>query len=313
MLLYKNCPTNKQAQMTSALAKVERRRAARKELDDISRNKGHTLVVHYSCESFYDRADGKTPRITSIAIRNFASGQTESFSIHKVAELSGCPPEHIETKYDELEKKMLGEYYEYLEAHLAYEWIHWNMRDINYGFAAIEHRYKVLKGKPKVKLDESRKHDLSRIMVSLYGPNYIGHPRMTKLMDKNGIKALNFLVGLEEAEAFEKKEFVKLHQSTLRKVDVIANICERVMDGTLKTDASWRDKYGIHPGVLMELLVKHWAFSLVVAVVGVITGVAGLLLPYLSGKEPPKSLPGNPSSKTIPKGSLQSENSASPR
>jgi hypothetical protein len=296
--------------MTSALAKVERRRAARKEIEDISKNKSHTLVIHYSCESFYDRNDGRTPRITSIAIRNFASGQTESFSIHKVAELSGCSPEQIEARYDELEKKMLGEYYEYLEAHLTYEWIHWNMRDINYGFAAIEHRYRVLKGKPKARLDESRKHDLSRIMVALYGPDYIGHPRMTVLMDKNGIKALNFLVGAEEAAAFENKEFVKLHQSTLRKVDVIANICERVIDGTLKTDANWRDKYGIHPGALMELAVKHWMFSLF----GLVVGVAGLLIPFIqSSKEPPKPVSDHPTVKSNPAGRLPAEKVPSTR
>jgi hypothetical protein len=284
------------SQVASALAKVERRRAARKQIDDISRNKEHALVIHYSCESFYDRTDGKTPRITSIAIRNFASGQTESFSIHKVAELSGCPPEQIEARYDELEKKMLGEYFDYLESHLTYEWIHWNMRDINYGFAAIEHRYKVLKGRPKAKIDEARRHDLSRIMVALYGPDYIGHPRMTMLMEKNGIKALNFLVGLEEAAAFQNKEFVKLHQSTLRKVDVIANICERVLDGSLKTDAKWRDKYGIHPGVLMDLAVKHWMFSLF----GLAVGVAGLIVPYFSSKEPPKPASGHTTLKTNP-------------
>jgi len=295
--------------MASALAKVERRRAARKKIDDISRNKDHALVIHYSCERFSDRTDGRTPRITSIAIRNFASGQTESFSIHKVAELSGCPPEQIEARYDELERKMLGEYFEYLEAHLTYEWIHWNMRDINYGFAAIEHRYKVLKGRPKAKLDESRKHDLPRIMVALYGPDYIGHPRMTMLMDKNGIKALNLLMGLEEAAAFENKEFVKLHMSTLRKVDVISNICERVMDGTLRTDAKWRDKYGIHPGVLMELAVKHWTFSLFSLVVGVV----GLLIPFLSSKGPPKPVSDNPTLETNPEGRLPAEKNAKAR
>lgn len=46
-------------------------------------NMATTYYVHYSCESFYDIQDGRTPRITSIAIRNYASAQTESFSIHQ--------------------------------------------------------------------------------------------------------------------------------------------------------------------------------------------------------------------------------------
>ncbi|MFN6338812.1 MAG: hypothetical protein ACK41W_08835 [Cyanobacteriota bacterium] len=271
--------------MSSALAKIERRKKARKEIEEISKNENHTLVIHYSCESFYNRKDGQTPRITSIAVRNLASGQTESFSIHKVAELTGCPPEQIESRYDELEKKMLGEFFEYLEVHLNYDWVHWNMRDINYGFAAIEHRFKVLKGKPKARLDESRKHDLSRILVALYGKDYIGDPRMAKLMEKNGMKALNFLGGDEEAAAFENKEFVKLHQSTLRKVHIISNICSSVIDGSIKTDANWKDRYGIHPVALLELAVKHWLFSLI----GLVVGVWGLLISFSQpSKESPK-------------------------
>ena len=263
--------------MTSALAKIERRRKARREIEEIHKNESHVLIIHYSCESFYNRETGETPRITSVVVRNFASGQTDSFSIHKVAELAGCPPQEIECRYDELEKKMLGEFFDFLESHIGYDWVHWNMRDINYGFAALEHRFKVLRGKPKAKLDESRKHDLSRIIVAIYGPSYIGHPRMKKLMEKNGIKALDFLDGAGEAAAFENKEFVKLHQSTLRKADIISNICGRVIDGTLMTDANWRDQYGVHPAVLIELAVKHWLFALV----GLLLAIAGLVVPVL--------------------------------
>jgi hypothetical protein len=30
------------------------------------------------------------------------------------------------------------------------KYLHWNMRDINYGFAAIEHRHRVLDGSPVI-------------------------------------------------------------------------------------------------------------------------------------------------------------------
>jgi hypothetical protein len=35
-------------------------------------------VIHYSCESFYERPEGRSPRITSIATRKLDSGQTIS-------------------------------------------------------------------------------------------------------------------------------------------------------------------------------------------------------------------------------------------
>lgn len=56
-------------------------------------------------------------------------------------------------------------------------------------------------------------------------------------MEKNHITKLDFLTGAEEASAFEAKEYVKLHQSTLRKVDVIAIIAVMAHEGTLKTEA----------------------------------------------------------------------------
>ena len=258
--------------MLSELKKLERRRKAQKHLDDLSNREEHVLVVHYSCESFYDRPEGQTPRVTSIAVRNFSSGQTESFSIHKVAELENVAFTDIDREYDELEKKMLREFYEFMKRHKTYDWIHWNMRDINYGFPALEHRYRVLNGTPE-ELDESRKYDLSRALVSIFGNNYIGHPRLVKLMEKNHITALDLLDGPGEAAAFEKKEFVKLHQSTLRKVDVLANILGRVIDGSIKTNATWRDKHGIHPIIIFEYIAKHWVLSLFASIIGIGSGI----------------------------------------
>ena len=116
--------------MPSELKKIERRRKAQNYLDEISGREEHVLVIHYSCESFYDRPEGKTPRVTSIAARNFASGQTASFSIHKVAELKGVAFSDIDSEYDRLEKEMLKEFYEFVEKHKSYDWVHWNMRDL---------------------------------------------------------------------------------------------------------------------------------------------------------------------------------------
>jgi hypothetical protein len=56
-------------------------------------------------------------------------------------------------------------------------------RDINYGFAAIEHRHKVLEGEPYILPDE-RKIDLSRLLIDIYGVCYIGHPRLEKFDKK---------------------------------------------------------------------------------------------------------------------------------
>lgn len=134
--------------MGDTLHRIRSRRETLRRLGEYDRRNENVYVLHYSCESFYDRADGSTPRITSIAARNLASGQTESFSIHKTAELRQIPLAESRNHYDTLEKEMLDEFAQFLHRKHHCSWVHWNMRDINYGFQAIEHRHRVLGGTP---------------------------------------------------------------------------------------------------------------------------------------------------------------------
>lgn len=76
-------------------------------LDDLASDAENVSVIHYSGESFYDRPDGASPRITSIAVRKLDTGQTLSFSIHQVAERAGIAFAQIERSYDKLERMML--------------------------------------------------------------------------------------------------------------------------------------------------------------------------------------------------------------
>lgn len=260
--------------MISAGTRLQERARATGALEAILAHPENVVLVHYSCESFYDRADGTSPRITSIAARSLASGQTMSFSIHQMAEREGVPREHLEERYDVLEKKMLKEFYEFVEQHQKHKWVHWNMRDINYGFEAIAHRFRVLGGKP-VNLHESNLFDLARLLIALYGVSYMGHPRLTKLLEKNRITAKDFLSGEQEAEAFLKKDYVKLHQSTLRKVDIFGNLLERLGCGSLKTNATLNDIYGSRFAYVIEVIKHHWFFALL-ALVGTILGITSL-------------------------------------
>lgn len=256
--------------MGRELKRVRRRKAVVQKMDTLLEQNATTLVIHYSCESFYDKTDGRTPRVTSIAVRNLASGQTDSFSIHQIAEEKKVAPESISDHYDELEKQMLDRFFDFARSHQHYFWVHWNMRDVNYGFAAIEHRYRVLEGSP-IQISEDRKFDLSRALVDLYGVGYISHPRLEKLIEKNNITAKDFLTGAQEAEAFDNKAFVKLHQSTLRKVDTLANIFERTSNKSLKTNSTWAEQYGFTPAVLAELVKEHWLVTLSIVGGGVLT------------------------------------------
>ena len=258
--------------MGRALTRMRRRKRAGEALNRLLDRPDRVVVVHYSCESFYDRPDGSSPRVTSIAVRHLETGQTYSFSIHQMAERKRCD---IEGHYDELERQMLDEFFEYVKTHPDYWWLHWNMRDINYGFLAIAHRFRVLKGTP-VEIAENKRVDLSRLIVDLYGRDYLPHPHMLNLVKGNQITDGGFLPGVEEALAFEQREYVKLHQSTLRKVYVIAKIAELAGERALKTNATWKAKYGVHPQALAEWLNEHW-LGTIVGFLSALFGIAAAL------------------------------------
>ncbi len=249
----------------------KRHKDAKRCFKKIDENPQNYLIIHYSCESFYDINDGHTPRITSIAVYHYASGQTESFSIHKTAEKSGINLQEIEKHFDTLELTMLSEFFEYAEKQQNYFWIHWNMRDINYGFKAIEHRYSVLGGNP-YKIPDEKKIDLSRKLIECYGVGYIGHPRMEKLLEKNGIKAKDYLSGQQEADAFKAHEYVKLHMSTLRKVDVFSNLLNRAINNTLKVNSNWKDIYGISFQGIMNFCKDTWWIQVIWTILSMFLG-----------------------------------------
>lgn len=243
---------------------------AKEHLDRVFQPPEHTVVVHYSCESFYDRNNNpKSPRVTSIAVRNLDTGQTKSFSIHLIAERCRLL-ESIEKHYDQLEKEMLESFFDAIRERSHCKWLHWNMRDVNYGFEALENRLRALNGKSVTNVAEDKRVDLSRILVGIYGVGYIAHPRLESLMQHNSITARDFLTGKQEADAFENKQFVKLHQSTLRKVDVLANIASRAHAGDLKTLASWWEVNGRSLKSICELAKEHWLLSAVTVTVSVV-------------------------------------------
>lgn len=241
-------------------------------LDRLFADAENLWIIHYSCESFYDRPEGRSPRITSIALRKLSSAQTTSFSIHQVAERQQVPFTEIASRYDDLEREMLDEFFAHIGVHRGMKYLHWNMRNANYGFAAIEHRYKVLGGVPYV-VAEDRKYDLSRLLIDIYGDAYIGHKRLEKLIEKNNITPLDFMGGAAEAEAFEKRNYSGLHQSTLRKVDILTHIASLAQNRNLKVDTTWWEMHGGRMRTVLNWLVEHKLIAFVSSLTGILAFV----------------------------------------
>lgn len=253
------------------MLQYEKHKKAGQNLKDISNNLSNHLIIHYSCESFYDIKEGKTPRITSIAICSCDSAQTESFSIHKIAEKEKVLITEIKDKYDYLEKKMLTEYFEFVGKNENCSWVHWNMRDINYGFQAIEHRFEVLEGTP-VQIHKNNRIDLARILKDRYGLNYANSPRMEKTIEQNNISSKDILSGSAEAKAFEEGEYIRLHQSTLRKVCAISSILDKAVDNKLKVQSKWSEVHGVSAQSFFDYARNKWWGQIIIFVIGALIG-----------------------------------------
>lgn len=204
-------------------------------LEHLKLNESNLFSIHYSCQSLADGNEGLSPRITSIAVLHLASSSMHSFSIHLVAEVRNVKKASITSKYDQLEKEMLINFYDFVRSHQDSVWLHWNMSNINFGFEAIEHRYKVLTSEDAPSISDSRRFNLSALILGIYGQNCVENPRMLNLMKLNGGVHRDLLSGSEEVEAFKQKEFVKLHKSTMCKVYWFQSIYLKLQARKIKT------------------------------------------------------------------------------
>lgn len=190
----------------------------KEKLKKLKDNEHNLYIIHYSCENLNDNNENYSPRVTSIAVLHLQSHTMHSFSIHLIAEKRGVNRNEIDNNYNEFEKQMLLEFYDFVREIEGAVWLHWNMSNINYGFEALAHRYEVLSGERPARIRDTNKVNLSSLIIEKYGKNSIDHPRMQTLKKLNDGEHRDMLNGEEEVTAFRDKEYVKLHKSTMSKV-----------------------------------------------------------------------------------------------
>lgn len=230
------------------------------------------LIIHYSCESFYGKSDGYSPRVTSIAIKKLDNAQSDLFAIHKIAEIKHISFDKIESYYDELEKEMLKRFYTFVKYNKDKIWIHWNMRDSNYGFAAIEHRAEVLGIKSIPKIDDINKIDLAVLFKERYGQDYAKNPRIQSLVEQNLIKPKDLLYGKVEAEAFENQEYIKLGMSSASKVDLFAHFLNLSIDNKLIVRTNKFDIYGLSLKGILAMIQDNTIYTIFAYILNLVIG-----------------------------------------
>jgi hypothetical protein len=210
----------------------------------IRRHPSRFFIIHYSSESLFDSDhQNMSPRITSIVVRHYATGQAVSFSLHTIAEYLGVSKEEVGLKYNEIERELLKQFYDFVLERRDRYWVHWNMRNVVFGFEHIEHRFRVLNQKDPPIIPVENRINLNDVLKRRYGSDYVDDPRMPTLMNLNGGLVQGFLTGKEESEAFAAKDFIRMHTSTIAKVGFFSFVIGSALKGRLRTSGSgWGNK-----------------------------------------------------------------------
>lgn len=203
---------------------------------EVQRHPDRYYIIHYSSQSLFEPESGAySPRITSVVIRHYGSGQTLSFATHTAAESLGIPLDQVEARYDEVERDLLTKFYDFVRDRREKYWVHWNMRSVVFGFEHLEQRYRTLTGKDAPSIPVEVRFNLNDLLKDRYGEDYVSDPRMATLMEINGGRIQGFLSGKEESEAFKSKDFIRMTASTIAKVGFFSYVISSTIKGRLKT------------------------------------------------------------------------------
>jgi hypothetical protein len=169
---------------------------------------------------------------------------------------------------------MLKDFFEYIKQDRQLIYLHWNMRDSQYGFHALSNRFSVLTGaKPEYEIPVTNQLNIARLLEDYYGLNYVDDPKMKNIINHNPeIKPKFILDGLEEANAFDERRYNDLHRSTLSKVRLFNNILNLVSDKKLKVSTTRLKAFGISPQVLFEMVRDTWWWGILSFLLGVLLG-----------------------------------------
>ena len=75
------------------------------------------------------------------------------------------------------------------------------------------------------------------------------------------------------------KNLLNFTSPHLEKADILANILERVINGSIKTNATWWQRNGIHPSILIEIITKHWGWALL-SILATIFGLVNIFIDF---------------------------------
>lgn len=246
-------------------------------LNDYSKKKSDYIFIHYARQNCFEDAYEKGPRVISIVVMNAESGQTMVFSLRKIADTYGCNFfDESESTKDDIEKEMLQSFFEYVERNTQKKWLHWNMKNNNFGFSAIEERYSNLGGNPK-HFEENKLINISVLLKKKYGRNFAHDAlwngkvmgKMYDIFGLNNISDFNILNGEQEIKEYILKNITSIEQSILGKIKAFQVLVEKAADNDLETRGKvFKDVYGFSISGIAQYIHDNAVLALAFSIVG---------------------------------------------
>lgn len=252
---------------------IRRRKEARNNLKKLAENPLNVLLIHYSySKTFDDDYGGISPIITAIVIKSLNGQIDEQFAIHFEADKAGIPQDQIQDSYRELEMRILKHYNDFARRYTGCFWIHWDMKNIHFGFEAIKHRFEKIFGRPDGYYDipSSQKRNLRLIIEDMYGEKFVvgpDHLKSLMLCNNKNVIDPRYISGDQESIEFERKNFDAVIQSVDTKVDFLKKATSKLIDKNLLVTS----KNGF---AIFDDVVHHPIFT----ALGWIIGFIGLVL-----------------------------------
>jgi hypothetical protein len=184
------------------------------------------MVIHYSCGDLYNSI--VTFRITSIACMRMHNNQTHNFNLSHYMDMPSTSTD------DEAERKMLQDFFDFTKTNKAKSWLHWHMRDSNYGFTALENRLLLLNGIP-YHFSTDKTIDLAELLSDAYGATHSHNLKMYNLALINNIVPNGFLNGKQEVQAFADRNFQAINISCSSKVRLFGKFSDLAHRKKLQT------------------------------------------------------------------------------
>jgi hypothetical protein len=251
---------------------IKIRKIAVRNLNNLSTDPTQVLFIHYSQSRTYEDDYGQiSPIITSIVVKSLDGEVDKQFAIHFEADKAGIPIDEIQDSYRELELRILRSFNEFVKRNKHCFWVHWDMKNIHFGFEAIKHRFeKIFEGVGDYcDIPSNQKRNLHFILEGIYGDKFVNGPDHLKnlmLCNNNDVVDTSYISQENESIEFEHKNFDSVIRSVDTKVEFLRIAVKKLLLNKLLVVS--RNRYAIFVDIVTHPVMTFIGWLATIAGLG---------------------------------------------